>query len=105
MATLPAQEDRILSVAELTRAIKEVLVGAFPGVWVKGEITGYKGPHPSGHFYFKLKDAGAQLECAMFRSSAMRLGFTPRDGMEVEAFFAPISDGWKLPLFRPVTTG
>ena len=87
MATLPAPGDRILSVAELTRAIKEVLVGAFPGVWVKGEITGYKGPHPNGgHLYFKLKDAGAQLECAMFRSSAMRLGFTPRDGMEVEAF-------------------
>jgi hypothetical protein len=78
MATLPAPEDRILSVGELTLAIKEMLAGAFPGQWVKGEISGYRGPQPSGHLYFKLKDAEAQLDCAMFKMNAMRLAFTPK---------------------------
>ena len=86
LATLPAPEDRILTVGELTLAIKELLAGTFPGQWVKGELSGYKGPQPSGHLYFKLKDADAQLDCAMFKTSAMRLGFTPKDGLEVEAF-------------------
>jgi len=85
VASLPAPEDRVLSVGELTRAIKELLYGAFPGQWVKGEISGFKA-HTSGHLYFKLKDATAQLDCAMFKGNAMRLGFTPKDGLEVEAF-------------------
>src|SRR5262249_58974801 len=54
-------------------------------VWVKGELSGFKA-HPSGHFYFKLKDAAAQLECAMYRTQAMKLSFAPKDGLEVEAF-------------------
>jgi exodeoxyribonuclease VII large subunit len=86
VATFPAPEDRILSVGEITLAIKEMLAGAFPGQWVKGEISGYRGPQPSGHLYFKLKDREAQLDCAMFKTNAMRLGFTPKDGLEVEAF-------------------
>ncbi|HEY6196033.1 MAG TPA: exodeoxyribonuclease VII large subunit, partial [Candidatus Eisenbacteria bacterium] len=86
MATQPAPEDRVLSVAEITRAIKDLLSGSFPGVWVKGEISGFKGTHPSGHLYFTLKDANAQLACALFKNSAMRLTFAPKDGLEVEAF-------------------
>ena len=86
MATLPAPEDKILSVGELTREIKELLAGAFAGVWVKGEISSYKGPHQSGHMYFSLKDANATLSCAMFRGSATKLTFTPKDGLEVEAY-------------------
>jgi len=86
VALQPATEDRILTVGELTLAIKELLAGTFPGQWVKGEISGFRGPQPSGHLYFKLKDADAQLDCAMFKMNAMRLGFVPRDGMEVEAF-------------------
>ena len=86
MATLPAAEDRILSVGELTREIKDLLSGAFAGVWVKGEISSYKGPHSSGHLYFSLKDASATLSCAMFRGNATKLTFTPKDGLEVEAY-------------------
>jgi exodeoxyribonuclease VII large subunit len=86
LATAPAPEDRVLSVGELTRAIKDLLSGSFPGVWVKGEISSYKGPHSSGHLYFNLKDAGATLGCAMFQRSAMKLTFTPKEGMEVEAY-------------------
>lgn len=86
MATDPAPEDRILSVGEITRSIKDLLSGSFPGVWVKGEVSGYKGAHPSGHMYFSLKDTSAQLGCAMFKGSAMRLTFAPKDGLEIEAF-------------------
>ena len=86
MATQPASDDRVLSVGELTREIKDLLAGAFPAVWVKGEISNWKGPNTSGHLYFKLKDASAALECAMFRGSAARLTFAPKDGLEVEAF-------------------
>ena len=86
MALQPASDDRVLSVGELTREIKDLLTGAFPAVWVKGEVSGWKGPNQSGHLYFKLKDASAALECAMFRGSAAKLSFTPKDGLEVEAF-------------------
>src|SRR2546423_1731945 len=83
---LPAPDERILSVAEITRAIKDLLGGTFPGVWVKGEISGFKGPHTNGHLYFTLKDAKACLSCVMFRTEALRLAFPLRDGAEVEAF-------------------
>jgi exodeoxyribonuclease VII large subunit len=86
MATLPASEERALSVSELTRQVKDLLAGSFPALWVKGEISNFKGPHGSGHLYFRLKDATALLECAMFKPSAARLSFTPKDGLEVEAF-------------------
>ena len=76
----------MLSVAELTRSIKDLLAGTYPGVWVKGELSSFKGAHPSGHLYFTLKDMNAQLGCAMFKGSAMRLTFAPKDGLEVEAF-------------------
>ena len=86
MALLPAQEDRVLSVGELTRAIKETLNDAFPGVWVKGEVSGLKRPD-SGHLYFNLKEGTtAVIACAMWRNAAMKLGFPLKDGGEVEAF-------------------
>jgi exodeoxyribonuclease VII large subunit len=86
LATLPQQEDRVLSVGELTRQIKDLLAGTFPGVWVKGEITSFRGVHSSGHLYFSLKDANAVLGCTLFRSVASRLTFPVKDGLEVEAF-------------------
>ena len=86
MALLPSQEDRVLSVGELTRAIKETLTDAFPGVWVKGEVSGLKRPD-SGHLYFSLKEGTtAVIACAMWRNAAMKLGFPLRDGGEVEAY-------------------
>jgi exodeoxyribonuclease VII large subunit len=86
MSLSPQQDDRILSVGEITRAIKDTLADAFPGVWVKGEISGVKRA-PSGHVYFSLKEGTeAVLACAMWRTEAARLTFEPRDGNEVEAF-------------------
>ncbi len=86
MATMPAPEDRVLTVLELTRAIKETLSESFGSVWVKGEISNFKRAE-SGHLYFNLKEGReALLACVMWRGSAMRLGFNPADGTEVEAF-------------------
>lgn len=51
-------------------------------VTVSGEISGFH-RHPSGHLYFSLKDARAQVRCVMFAGAAQRLSFAPRDGMQV----------------------
>jgi exodeoxyribonuclease VII large subunit len=75
---------KILSVTELTQAIKGVLEEGFPSVWVAGEISNLARP-PSGHLYLTLKDSGAQLRAVLWRSSAVRLRFDPRDGLEVIA--------------------
>ena len=86
MATLPAADERVLSVGELARAIKDALTEAFPAIWVKGEISGFK-HYDSGHMYFSLKDATpALVQAVMWRGSVAKLGFTPKDGTEVEAF-------------------
>ncbi|HEV2105843.1 MAG TPA: exodeoxyribonuclease VII large subunit, partial [Candidatus Eisenbacteria bacterium] len=86
MATAPAAGDRVLSVGELTRAIKETLAERFPAVWVRGEVSGLRHPE-SGHYYFSLKEGrAAVLGCAVWRTTAQRLAFTLRDGLEVEAF-------------------
>ena len=65
MATMPAPEDRVLTVLELTRAIKETLSESFGSVWVKGEISNFKRAE-SGHLYFNLKEGReALLACVM----------------------------------------
>ena len=86
MATAPAPEG-ILSVSALTGLIKGTLAEAFPALWVKGELTGFK-RYGSGHLYFSLKDEGAVLGCVMWKGRAGRLAFEPQDGLEVEAFGA-----------------
>ncbi|MBI3539665.1 MAG: exodeoxyribonuclease VII large subunit, partial [Candidatus Eisenbacteria bacterium] len=87
MAVSPASE-RILSVSALTRLIKDTLDGAFPAVWVKGELSGVKRAD-RGQLYFALKDGkDALLDCVMWSTAANRLTFEPKDGTEVEAFGA-----------------
>jgi len=86
MVTAPAPEG-ILSVSALTGLIKGTLAEAFPALWVKGELTGFK-RHGSGHLYFSLKDENAVLGCVMWKGRAGRLAFEPQDGLEVEAFGA-----------------
>jgi len=81
----PSSDDRVLTVGELTRAIKDCLSEAFPAVWVRGEISGFKRAE-SGHLYFSLKEGrDAVIGCAMWRAGAAKLSFEPRDGTEVEA--------------------
>ena len=84
MAATPIREG-ILSVSELNRRVKGMLEGEFPGVWVRGETTGFKAM-PSGHRYFSLKDERSVLECALYQMEASRLKFPLRDGLAVEAF-------------------
>ncbi|MCM0082344.1 exodeoxyribonuclease VII large subunit [Geomonas sp. Red32] len=78
------KERRVLTVSALTALIRGVLEENFDQVWVEGEISNFASPQ-SGHCYFTLKDAGAQIRTVMFRSAARTLKFTPRDGMRVLA--------------------
>lgn len=76
--------DKIYSITELTREIKQILEGAFPKIWVEGEISNYI-KHSSGHRYFTLKDQSAQLRCVMWRWMGNHLFFEPQDGLKVRA--------------------
>ena len=77
-----AVKRKIYAVAELTRLIKATLENEIGTVWIEGEISNYTRAS-SGHLYFTLKDADAQIRGAMFRGSAVSLRFEPRDGMRV----------------------
>lgn len=72
----------VYSVSELNNQVKDVLEDTFPQVWVEGEISNFAAPG-SGHWYFSLKDAQAQVRCAMFRGNQRRLTFTPKDGLHI----------------------
>ncbi len=76
---------KVYRVAELTRLIKSVLEDEVGEVWVEGEISGFRQPS-SGHWYFTLKDASAQLACVMFRGSQRGLRVQPRDGLQIRIF-------------------
>ncbi len=75
-------EPHVFSVSDLTLLIKEVLEGTFPTVWVAGELSDVSRPR-SGHIYFTLKDAGAQIRGVMWRNAASRLPFELHDGAAV----------------------
>lgn len=74
----------MLSVTELNRFAREALERAIPLLWVGGEISNLTRAS-SGHVYFTLKDAQAQVRCAMWRNKAQLLSFRPENGMKVEA--------------------
>ncbi|KAB0669870.1 exodeoxyribonuclease VII large subunit [Oryzomonas sagensis] len=73
-------EKTILTVSRLTALIRGVLEDNFDQVWVEGEVSNLSLPS-SGHLYFTLKDAGAQVRCVMFKSAAKNLKFRLSDGM------------------------
>jgi exodeoxyribonuclease VII large subunit len=75
-------EKTILSVSRLTALLRGVLEENFEQVWVQGEISNLSQPS-SGHLYFSLKDAGAQLRCVIFKGAARNLKFRLADGMEL----------------------
>ncbi len=78
----PAPARDLLTISELTRTIKLVLENELPAVWAGGEISNFK-RHDSGHFYFSLKDEGAQIPSVMWAGRNRGLYFVPRDGMQV----------------------
>jgi exodeoxyribonuclease VII large subunit len=78
----PRSSRRIWPVRELVAQIRELVEQEYGDVWVEGEISNYR-PAPSGHVYFTLKDAEAQLPIVLFRRQAMLLRFRPEDGLHV----------------------
>ena len=80
----PPGEPPVLPVSELNRRVRELLEGSIPLLWVSGEISNFTRA-ASGHWYFSLKDAGAQVRCVMFRHKSQYVDWAPRDGMQVEA--------------------
>lgn len=84
----PAGAESALSVAALDRLCRKLLEGEIGAVWVKGEISGLK-VYQSGHWYFTLKDADAQIRCVMWRTYAAKAGSQPQDGTQVFLFGTP----------------
>lgn len=74
-----------LSVSELSQSLKRTVEDTFGYVRVRGEISGYRGPHSSGHAYFALKDEGAKIDAVCWRGTFSKLKFRPEEGMEVIA--------------------
>lgn len=79
---LPSDARAILTPSQLNALARDLLEGAFPLIWVEGELSGVSRPG-SGHIYFTLKDVRAQVRCALFKPRSQRLPFQPVDGMNV----------------------
>src|SRR3982751_5415916 len=73
---------RVRSVSEFTHEIKDLLEGAIRPGWVRGEVSNLRA-QSSGHFYFSLKDAGAQLSCVLFRGELLVDRSLLQDGRKV----------------------
>ena len=82
---MPRDETRqVLSPSQLNALARDLLEGSFPSVLVEGELGNLSRPG-SGHLYFTLKDARAQVRCALFKPKSQWLNFVPRDGLRVLA--------------------
>ena len=73
------------TVSEISNALKRTVEDAFGNVRVRGEISGYRGPHSSGHAYFALKDDRSRIEAVIWKGTFRGLRFRPEEGMEVIA--------------------
>ncbi len=78
----------IISVADLNRRAREFIETGFPLLWVAGEISNFTRA-ASGHCYFSLKDASAQVRCVFFRHKAALVDWKPENGMQVEVRALP----------------
>ncbi len=79
-----ASPEEALSVAQVANAAKEVIEGAFPPIWIKGEVGNFTA-HRNGHWYFSLRDATAQLSCVVWSRDVRRIPAPPDEGMQVIA--------------------
>ena len=73
------------TVSEISQAVKRTVEDQFGYVRVRGEISGFRGQHSSGHCYFTLKDDGAAIDAVVWKGSYSRLAFKPQEGLEVIA--------------------
>ena len=74
-----------ITVSELSQSLKRTLEDSFGYVRVRGEVSGYRGPHSSGHVYFSLKDDTARLDAVIWRTAFARMRVRPEEGLEVIA--------------------
>jgi exodeoxyribonuclease VII large subunit len=74
-----------ITVSELAGALKRAIESRFGYVRVRGEISGFRGPHSSGHAYFSLKDANARIDAVIWRTTLQRMRVRPEEGLEVVA--------------------
>ena len=84
----PAFTQRVIGVAELNRLARELVETNLPLMWVSGEISNFVRA-ASGHCYFSLKDAQAQVRCVMFRHKLQHQDWKPENGMQVEVRASP----------------
>jgi exodeoxyribonuclease VII large subunit len=73
------------TVSELSGALKRTVEDAYGHVRVRGEISGYRGPHSSGHAYFALKDEGARIDAVVWKQAFAKMRIKPQEGLEVVA--------------------
>ncbi len=73
------------TVSELSSALRRTVEDAYGHVRVRGEISGFRGPHSSGHCYFALKDESAKIEAVIWKGVHHRMRFKPQEGLEVIA--------------------
>ncbi len=83
-----ASAEGAWTVGEVTRRARAVIEAGLPPLWVRGEISGFKAWR-SGHWYFTLRDATAQLRCVMFGRENRRVPAAPAEGMQVFVFGRP----------------
>lgn len=83
---MPAHTDisqAVYSISQLNREARQILESGFPPLWVMGELSNFTRA-ASGHWYFTLKDAHAQVRCAMFRNRNQGLSLRPDNGLQVQ---------------------
>jgi exodeoxyribonuclease VII large subunit len=80
----PARERDVYTVSRLNKEVRLLLESGLPVLWLEGELSNFAAP-ASGHWYFSLKDAQAQVRCAMWRQRNSLLRFRPKEGMLVLA--------------------
>jgi len=85
MMNQPVSNVSELTVSELSGALKRTIEDAFGHVRLRGEISGFRGPHSSGHCYFSLKDENARIDAVIWRGVYNRLRTRPQEGLEVIA--------------------
>src|SRR5436853_7199246 len=71
------------TVSELSSALRRTVEDAYGHVRVRGEISGYRGAHSSGHCYFALKDESAKIEAVVWKTAYARMRIKPEEGLEV----------------------
>ena len=83
-APAPVRERDVYTVSRLNKEVRLLLESGMPQLWLEGELSNFAAP-ASGHWYFSLKDSGAQVRCAMWRQRNTQVRFRPKDGMAVLA--------------------